>query len=451
MPFRTDKKKSHEVGENIDIDKVTQQLYQQNVELSERNQILGLLKKIDDIVLGEETSTNKLIKKIGDVILAESNFPLVVIMKESADSKHFKTQSVSIEFDDEDLASELLRYNVELSQNQVALNAIHSGKIYITDKVDEFYSRSRKKDHILEVFDSQGINSLILCPLFIQTGEKGLLLFGSRTGVESVSEFKSSLAERIASSLSMAISSSELLHQIRETNKKLMALDEAKDEFISMASHQLRTPLTTIKGYLSMIIEGDMGKISKEQKTVLNNAFTSSQRMVYLISDLLNVSRLNTGKFIIEKADVDLIKVVADEVASLEQHFAAKNLEYDYIHPEAMPIMQLDEGKLRQVIMNFIDNAIYYTPEGGDIEIRLDVSDKQVEFRVIDSGIGVPKAAQAKLFAKFFRADNAQKVRPDGTGLGLFLARKVVIGHGGAIIFKSKEGEGSTFGFSLPL
>jgi signal transduction histidine kinase len=110
----------------------------------------------------------------------------------------------------------------------------------------------------------------------------------------------------------------------------------------------------------------------------------------------------------------------------------------------------LDETKTRQVIMNLVDNAIYYTPTGGHIKVQLTAADKTVELRVVDDGIGVPKSEQHHLFTKFFRAGNARKARPDGTGLGLFMAKKVVLAQGGSIIFESRENVGSTFGFSFP-
>ena len=238
--------------------------------------------------------------------------------------------------------------------------------------------------------------------------------------------------------------------ELKESNDKLKALDEAKDEFVSMASHQLRTPLTSIKGYISMVLEGDAGKITDVQKQMLGQAFFSSQRMVYLISDLLNVSRLKTGKFVIESKPVYLPDIIESEIQQLIDGASAKNLTLSFTKPKEFPIMLLDEMKIRQVIMNFSDNAIYYTPSGGKITIALKDTPKSVEFTVKDSGIGVPKEQQHKLFVKFYRADNARKARPDGTGLGLFMAKKVIIAQGGSMIFDSAEGKGSTFGFSFP-
>ena len=238
--------------------------------------------------------------------------------------------------------------------------------------------------------------------------------------------------------------------QLRRTNDKLKALDEAKDEFISMASHQLRTPLTSIKGYISLILDGDMGNVPAKQKKMLQEAFSSSQRMVYLISDLLNVSRLKTGKFLIEPSDVFLPDVVEDEIDQVKEMADVKSIKIHYDKPKTFTHIELDDMKIRQVIMNFIDNAIHYTQEGGDITVSLEETSASLTFKVIDTGIGVPASEQHHLFTKFYRAGNARKARPDGTGLGLFMAKKVIAASGGAIIFSSQESKGSTFGFSFP-
>lgn len=238
--------------------------------------------------------------------------------------------------------------------------------------------------------------------------------------------------------------------ELQKTNEKLKALDEAKDDFISMASHQLRTPLTSIKGYISMILEGDAGDINEQQRSFLNQAFTSSQRMVYLIADLLNVSRLKTGKFIIEASPAYLPELVETEISQLYETAAARGLELRFTKPDSFTMLSLDETKIRQVVMNFTDNAIYYTPKGGTIDVALKETNESVELTVTDTGIGVPKAEQHHLFTKFYRAGNARRARPDGTGLGLFMAKKVIVAQGGSIIFRSTEGKGSTFGFTLP-
>ena len=199
-----------------------------------------------------------------------------------------------------------------------------------------------------------------------------------------------------------------------------------------------------------MVLEGDVGPITQDEKTYIKRAFDSAQRMVYLIADLLNVSRLQTGKFVIENKPTDLAKVVQEELDQLKEQLEGKKIAITYHQPGNFPMLSLDETKISQVVMNFLDNAIYYTPNGGKITIDLRATPDTISYTVTDTGIGVPKELQSQLFAKFYRADNARKMRPDGTGLGLFMAKKVVVAEGGAIIFSSTEGKGSTFGFSFP-
>lgn len=239
----------------------------------------------------------------------------------------------------------------------------------------------------------------------------------------------------------------EATRKLRNVNERLKALDETKDDFISMASHQLRTPLTSVKGYLSMVLEGDAGKVTPTQKDMLGQAFTSSQRMVYLIADLLNVSRLKTGKFILEKTSVNLADMIEQELAQVEETAKSRQITLRYEKPKNFPNLMLDDTKTRQVIMNFTDNAIYYTQAKGHVDIKLIEKPSTIELRIIDNGIGVPRSEQHHLFTKFYRAGNARKARPDGTGLGLFMAKKVVAAQGGSIIFESTPGKGSTFGF----
>jgi signal transduction histidine kinase len=258
--------------------------------------------------------------------------------------------------------------------------------------------------------------------------------------VDEVRKLNDTLEQRISSAT----------RELRTSNAQLQRLDEVKDEFISMASHQLRTPLTSIKGYISMMLEGDVGKITKEQRHMLSEAFVSSERMVRLIGDFLNVSRLQTGRFVIDKHPVDLALLVQREVDGLTQNALARGIKFTYKKPKNIPLLELDENKIQQVIMNFSDNAIYYSKEKSTVTVSLEKIGDFIEFKVVDTGIGVPKKEQDQLFGKFFRASNARQARPDGTGVGLFLAKKVIDDHDGIILFESKEGEGSTFGFRLP-
>jgi signal transduction histidine kinase len=342
------------------------------------------------------------------------------------------------------------------TDKQHAIASLSKTHVFIDDIYD---------GHVKSFMNEQGIRASI--PLHTREGFVGYLLLGEKLNGEPYNKDDENVLIILAAELAVAISNAkayleiqqfnvtlqqkvdDATAQLRRANEKLRALDETKDEFISMASHQLRTPLTSVKGYVSMVLEGDAGKITANQKKLLDQSFLSAQRMVYLIADLLNVSRLRTGKFIIDNSPTNLADLVEGELEQLNESAKSRNLTLTYQKPKDFPVLMLDETKIRQVVMNFADNAIYYTPAGGHININLVDKGDTIEFTVVDDGIGVPKHLQHQLFTKFYRAENAKKARPDGTGLGLFMAKKVVVAQGGSIIFKSEEGKGSTFGFSF--
>ncbi|MDQ3123648.1 MAG: ATP-binding protein [bacterium] len=380
-------------------------------------------------------------------------------------SQNLKPSHLSFYLVDQDNVKAI---GINSSKNESDLIKQHIKEIYTLDQkvivTDEFENQQFKS--MRRTFLQKDISLIV--KLTSHSELIGLLVVGIKQSGNIYNSEDISIFEIIADELSLAVQNSlryeeikgfnltlqgkvdNATKQLRHTNEKLKALDESKDEFISMASHQLRTPLTSVKGYLSMVIDGDAGKLNEQQEKLLNQAFFSSQRMVYLISDLLNVSRLKTGKFVIEATSVSLPNVIESEMAQIQETAASRKLTLQFNKPTDFPLLRLDEMKTRQVIMNFIDNAIYYTPAEGHIDIVLESTPQSVEFKVIDNGLGVPKHVQHQLFGKFFRAENAKRARPDGTGLGLFMAKKVVIAQGGAIIFHSQEGKGSTFGFSFP-
>lgn len=352
--------------------------------------------------------------------------------------------------------------------DRASLDLIEAELPRTRDKVIEVNSLGDGHKKLKDVMSERGMG--IAAKLTLSSGgdsKKGLMLVGEKLSGNPYSNEDVALMEIMVDELVIAIQNAlrfeeiqaftvtlqqkvdEATHKLRLTNEKLKALDETKDEFISMASHQLRTPLTSVKGYVSMVMEGDAGKITKQQHELLGQAFASSQRMVYLIADLLNVSRLRTGKFIIENKPTQLADVIESEIEQLKEAAQGKQQELTFIKPKSFPELMLDETKIRQVIMNFTDNALYYTPAGGHIRLSLEDKGQTVQFTVVDDGIGVPKEEQHRMFTKFYRAGNARKARPDGTGLGIFMAKKVIVAQGGAVIFQSEEGKGSTFGFSF--
>jgi PAS domain S-box-containing protein len=232
------------------------------------------------------------------------------------------------------------------------------------------------------------------------------------------------------------------------------AIDKAKTEFVSLASHQLRTPLSTVNWYAEMLLAGDVGELNEKQKKYLDEVYRSNQRMVELVNALLDVSSLELGTFVIEPEPTDIIKLAQSVVDEQKPQMDAKKMIFSTSFEEGISLMQADPKLLRMVVQNILSNAVKYTPEGGEIElVILSVDKDNVLLKISDSGYGIPKNQQAQIFTKLFRADNVRDKDTDGTGLGLYIVKSVVQNCGGKIWFQSQSGEtvhGTTFYVTLP-
>lgn len=444
------------------LQEVSQQMYVRNKELADTNRMLSLLRTIDALALESHDSVKLICQQITDAVSESTEYPLVALFtRETARHEDFGLFGLSGVGQDGIQVKEAFHNTLYIDeQSRMLTTQTPSIALDVTHvALKEIASELGCRTHELNTLRKQlPLQSLYVVKLMVRQRLVGMLVVGFLGTVNEILETDKSLLDRLAGSIGVALDNKLLfeenqrvLMQLKRTNAKLKALDETKDEFIGMASHQLRTPLTSIKGYVSMVLEGDAGKLNDMQYKLLDQAFTSSQRMVYLIADLLNLSRLKTGKFVIDASSVNIAELISGEISQLRETAASRNVTIVYDQPAKFPVLELDMSKMQQVLMNLIDNAIYYTPAGGKIEIRLKKLQKEVEFTVKDNGIGVPKAERPHLFTKFYRATNAKKQRPDGTGIGLFMAKKVIVAHGGSIVFESAEGKGSTFGFRLPL
>ncbi|MDP2812443.1 MAG: HAMP domain-containing sensor histidine kinase, partial [bacterium] len=239
---------------------------------------------------------------------------------------------------------------------------------------------------------------------------------------------------------------------LQDANMRLRELDKAKSEFLSIASHQLRTPISALKGYLSMMLDGDYGKLPDNIKQVIANLFESASRLARLINIFLNVSRIESGRFKLEKKPLQINELIDSVLLELANQAQQKGLKLEYKKAKkAPPIISADGDKLREVILNLVDNSIKYTPT-GKIEILLEHDDKELIFKVKDTGIGIDPDEAKTLFRKFVRGSGVAQIHTGGSGLGLFIAQKIIKEHGGNIWVESEgKGKGSTFQFVLPI
>ncbi len=246
----------------------------------------------------------------------------------------------------------------------------------------------------------------------------------------------------------------ELAERLERANKRLKELDKMKSEFVSIASHQLRSPLTSIRGYTSMLLEGSFGKLPQKAADAIERIGESSKYMSTSVEDYLNVSRIQAGNMKYEYSDVNICKLLEDITDELRQPAVKKGLLLTLKKNCSIKgLVNVDVGKTRQIIHNLINNAIKYTPEGSiKVSARDIANPSRVFIDITDTGVGMNPHTIEKMFEKFQRADNANGVNSSGTGLGLYIARKMAEDMGGSITATSEgEGKGSTFTLELPL
>lgn len=238
--------------------------------------------------------------------------------------------------------------------------------------------------------------------------------------------------------------------QLIEERRQLKVLNKAKDEFISLASHQLRTPATGVKQYIGMLLEGYAGKISKQQRSMLRHAFDSNEREITIINDLLRVAQLDAGKVHLHVAKTNMTSLIQDVLDEQKSAFKARQQTITFAAGKTSIMAPIDAARMRMVLENLIDNAGKYTPDGKKIEVGLAKKAGRVLVTVADEGIGIEPEDKEKIFEKFARLESPLSVAAEGSGLGLYWTKQIIDLHGGSISVDSKPGEGSTFTLSLP-
>jgi len=228
-------------------------------------------------------------------------------------------------------------------------------------------------------------------------------------------------------------------------------IDRAKSDFISLASHQLRTPLTTMSWHIETLLSGNMGKFTVQQKKYLKDVYATNQQLIKLVNAFLNVSRIEMGSLSIEPEPINFVEISDSALNEFSRQIKNKKLEIEKKYEKKLPIIMTDPYLIRIIFQNLLSNAVQYTPEKGRVKIEITKRKSDILITVADTGYGIPKAQQPKIFERLFRADNIKEKEPGGSGLGLYIIKALVKQSGGKMWFESIENKGSTFYVTIPL
>lgn len=420
-----------------------------------------LLKNLSDFI-NNEIDLDVLIDEVKRNVRHGLKVQKILIVLQGKADKFFYLEEDTNEFIPFKLPPNLLDYLIE-----------HKGVLAEGDlerEIEESKEAGANKvtKSLLEFFRSNKLT--LVSPIFGKEKLIGMFFLGSKLSGGYFSKEDIDFVELLTPQLGSGIQKARLYKEsldfnlklkeevkratedLRIANEHLKELDTAKSEFISIASHQLRTPLTGIMGYLSMMVAGDFGKIDPVQLKILSDVYGASHRLIRIVNIFLNVSRIEAGRFYLDYKQVTFDSVVDEIVMELKPTATKKGITLE-VDPSVKAIgnVTVDPDKLKDVCLNLVDNAIKYS-QSGTISVSAKKEGLNVHCFVHDQGVGIDPEEAKRLFSKFVRGTGIARVQPNGSGLGLFIAKKVVEEHAGKIWVESEgEGKGSTFQFVIPI
>lgn len=302
-----------------------------------------------------------------------------------------------------------------------------------------------------EVLESVGSHAYAGVPLLVGPRLVGWLALHMTRGTYAWTARDRQVSEGLAHDLGGALLQALAHQQQLETVTRLREVDGVKSEFVSRVSHELRTPLTSIGGYVEMLTEGSLGPLTQDQLRALGVMSRNCDRLLNLMDNLLVLSQVDAGELRLEHDPLELAEIVGDVRLALAPVLAARAVVVDFGNARLTPGLRGDVQEIERVLMNLLTNAVKFTPDGGQVSLRIVADTDKVSIAVTDTGIGVSEEDLPHLFRRFFRASSATQGEIQGTGLGLSLVRSIVEAHGGTVAAQSRLGVGSTFTVTLPV
>ena len=440
---------------DTNLQELNEQIYKHSLELAEVNKTLSLLRKLYQISL-LTLDPAQLSEKISDTVRVDLNMEVVGFFLFNDEKKTLApftfsksdryleaSKSVPLELDKKEIDTP--------EQNAILKKVIIEKEWQPVGSLQDIFGEWIKPSQLKKLDEGAHLQDILLHPLLAQDKVIGVLLLGINRTYESVNDHEKDAIISLVNVVAVALDKSLLYGELQEANKQLVALDKARAEFISIASHQLRTPPSTIKWYLGAVLNGDFGELPKDLRAALERTNVTNEAQISTIDDLLNASRIERGKleFFFEKSALEpVVTLIVEQMQPLAQ---MKKMNIVYRRPDKVwPDILMDKEKVRQVINNMIDNSIKYS-KVGDINVSLLEESGNLIVKVQDTGKGIGKEELLTIFDKYTRGHDSV-THATGLGLGMYVAKIIIEQHHGKIWAESEgPGKGSTFCFSLPI
>lgn len=348
------------------------------------------------------------------------------------------------------------------ASHNLSVRAISEKKMFITNEVADVLLPALDHQWVDSFQKALGIKTTIVFPIIAKDKVLGSLIFSLSKEQDMITDEEWSVLDSFVGAVGIALDNALLFKSLSDTtaqlkiaNEKLKELDKLKDEFVSLASHELRTPMTVIKSYIWLLLEGKVGEVTEKQKTYLDRTYSSTNRLINMVNDMLNISRIESGRFTIEPKEMDIALLLREVVGEMQPKANETGINLSYAESsQALPSVIADSERIKQVLINLIGNSLKFTPQQGSITVSTHQKDGFITVNVKDTGRGIKPEDMEKLFKKFNMLGGSylSKQAGQGTGLGLYLSKSLVELHHGRIwVTSDGEGKGSTFSFTLPV
>ena len=417
-----------------------------NKNLEEHNRYLTILQKISGSIT-RSLNFSEVSQLIADSISIDLGYigGLLVFKDETGHNVRFEAMSKN------EIADKIIKVmpvkpekiQTSLGTDNKICYTVRNNKRVIGTKLSEFLHPPISSLVINSIQKIIKVKTIVCVPIESEAEPVGAILFFLRKLKSSITDTEFDMMDSLAAELGVVHRNLQMYQDLEEANTHLTELDQTKSEFLSIAAHQLRTPLSGIKGYISMMVEGDFGSLNAEQSKVMNELFANTNRLTRLVNIFLNVSRIEANRLKVEKEEFDLREIIDEIYLELKTSAEEKMIKLKYSQPENKIMVFADRDKMHDAIINLVDNSIKYT-EKGSVDFGISENEKYVQVYIKDTGIGIKKSDLPKLFAKFVRGKKVSRINTAGAGLGLYIAKKIVEAHGGDITVSSKGLGGGT-------